>query len=194
MPEYGISKSVHVSLQRRGMQDTPWKGHLASGVLVDHDEVVVPAPPAALLDGETEFEALIFERRPRPDRLIEWIPPTRVKAYYVREVRGAIAATVRLARPSRHQPRFRAVDSRAFDDKLEETGYDVWRTFVELDLIPGDLSERPSNDVFHQIVAIAAKQRQPWITHVPYPRSICWLPFCMVHRPPYEEVEAGEER
>jgi hypothetical protein len=97
-----------ISLQARGNEDTPWAGHLATGLLVDNDMVMVPAPPGSILDPGIEFEALVIPEPLDVGNSIERLRPARVDVLRLRTAMDSpLIAFVKLAQPSRHPPMMR---------------------------------------------------------------------------------------
>ena len=96
---------VHVSIQDRGAENAPWEGHLATGVLVDRDKVLVPGPVDALLDEIREFEVLIFRTPLRSEDPIERLRPTRVEVLRsADDLDRALAIILSVGSPSRYLP------------------------------------------------------------------------------------------
>lgn len=181
MPGSGTSWDVRVSVQARGTEDAPWNGHLAAGVLIDTDQILVPEPDSALLDAEQEFEALIFSTPLDMRNPIDRIRPRQVEISWLegREDRP-LAAAIRLAGSSRHLPMFGRVNGCKLTEVLGEVGYNLWMALEAMALIPSGVHEPPSEEVFRTLAEYERAQRQPWRrTHV-NPPTRCYLICCIL--------------
>ncbi|HEY0486875.1 MAG TPA: hypothetical protein VGD72_11555 [Mycobacteriales bacterium] len=86
---------VLVSVQHRGSEGDPVGGHVAQGVLVAPDLVLVPALPRAAATGGTEFDVLFAAPAREPER----VPAAYTVAHALDGDTGDPTAFVRLARP-----------------------------------------------------------------------------------------------
>jgi hypothetical protein len=87
---------VLVSLQARGSEDDPVRGHRAQGVLVAPDLVLVPALPRDSARDGAEFDVLFAGPARDPER----IPAAYTVAHGVDGEDGDLTAFVRLVRPA----------------------------------------------------------------------------------------------
>ncbi|MCC8246975.1 hypothetical protein [Saccharothrix luteola] len=91
-----------VSIQAAGFRKEPRHGHLTPGLLMAPSYVVVPEPPAGLVDGTTRVEVLVLPL-PLGRSRIERIAPTRVT---VVKLHDTTMVALDLEFPSRHAPSY----------------------------------------------------------------------------------------
>jgi len=142
MEQYEAGHVAFVSLQGPGYE-LATEGHVARGLLVDDDRIVVPNLPRQLADTAHSYDALIVARPYRDDLPFELIKTTHVEAHGVEEGGSDLAALFRLARPSQlftPQP-LPVLTKEEFLRLVQENKGNLWAVLAELGVAP---DEEPS--------------------------------------------------
>lgn len=156
------SFDLAISLQVRGAETEPWNGHLAAGVLLDADVVLVPSPPDLLLDPLREFEVVVIPMPLRPERTVERIRPTRIDVLYVGGMEEPPAcAIIKLAAPSRYPIMVAAFDECELNRALEQYRGDLWTSLEWVGAIPTGLRDGPPTEVLRRLPEVELEQRRP---------------------------------
>jgi hypothetical protein len=153
-----------VSIQDRLAPDRV-AGHLATGILVDGDVVLVPAPPEALFDRERQFEVLIFPTELTEHSKIDALDCWKFGSFALEDrERRPVAMTGRLTHHSTYAAQIGEVDARRLASTLEERVGDLWAALRELDAIPSDIHDI-GPDLLERVGRIEREQRLPKRTH-----------------------------
>ena len=181
MTDVAPSGQLLVSIQALGHPDTPEDGHLAAGILVDPDRVLVPGP-SPVADPEREFEVLLFAASPHWDRPVERIRPVRVETFRDSADPSVVLWTlIGLARPSVHAPMVGRVSGGDVDPRSGGPHAGLAAALVAAGLVDAVVLERPSAEVWQSLVRVERAQRRPLRRDVPVPPDWGWcdlLPFC----------------
>jgi hypothetical protein len=136
-------------------------GHLATGILVDGDVVLIPAPPATLFDRERQFEVLIFPTELNDHSKIDSLDCWKFGSFALEDSEHhPVAMTGRLAHHSTYAAQIGEVDSRHLASTLEESGGDLWAALRELDALPRGIHEI-SPEQLAEVGRIERGQRLP---------------------------------
>jgi hypothetical protein len=175
-----------ISLQARGNDATPWEGHLATGLLVDTNIVMIPAPPGPLLEPGADFEVVLIPESLGGEGFVERIRPTRIDVFRVQAaVDAPLVAFVKLTQPSQYPPLTGRLDGCTLINALRAHDGDVWTTLESLGAISAEVRQGPSEAILRQLPRIEHEQRvRLWRDHVfdlndPVAWNICWIvPWC----------------
>jgi len=179
-----------VSLQLRGSTE-PWRAHLAAGVLLTPDRVLVPQPVAALLDPAVEFEVVVIPLPLVAGGVVERFAPARVDLVRVADDVLPRAAVVALAAPSRYPATVTGFDACRVRDAVVAHGGDLWSALESERMVPPGLRVGPGEAVLRDATDVERRQRSPvrddhvFIDVNPWINWICNLtPICdPCHRP-----------
>lgn len=155
-----VHADIRVSIQDRSAPDRV-SGHLATGILVDADAVLVPNPPQAVLDGDRDLEVVIFpvdldEHRPI-DVLTGWKWSRFALAGQERRPTAAIA---KLAHHATYAAQIGEVDSRALAELTAEFDGDLWAALTRLRAVPPGIDEI-DRDLLARLGEVERAQREP---------------------------------
>jgi hypothetical protein len=147
-----VTAEVAVSIQAVDMRTEPWRGHLATGLLLDSDTVLVPAPPDALVDGSVACEVLVLPLPLAAEHRIERLQPQRLDALRVDGPDGPLlAAVIKLAQPSHYSSVLRGYDGCELDAALGRTSNDLWAALVDLGVVGKGTRSGPSESVLRDV-------------------------------------------
>jgi hypothetical protein len=153
-----------VSIQDRLAPDRV-AGHLATGILVDGDVVLIPSPPETLFDRERQFEVLIFPTELTEHSKIDALDCWKLSSFALEDRDGrAVAMTGRLSHHSTYAAQIGEVDSRRLASTLEDSGGDLWAALWELDALPRGVHEIPP-DLLAAAGRIEREQHLPKRNH-----------------------------
>ncbi|GIH01991.1 hypothetical protein Rhe02_00580 [Rhizocola hellebori] len=140
-------------------------GHLATGILVDGDVVLIPAPPEALFDRERQFQVLIFPTELTEHSKIDALDCWKFGSFALEDrERRPVAMTGRLTHHSTYAAQIGEVDSRRLASTLEDRDGDLWAALWELDAVPRGINEI-SPELLAQADRIEREQHLPKRTH-----------------------------
>ena len=144
-----------MSIQDRNAPDAV-SGHLATGILVDGDIVLVPNP---VLEEGRELQALIFptelDEHSRIDRDDIW-----KFSLFSLHGRDPFAVSGRLLHHSSYAAQIGEVDPGVLASTLEETDGDLWEAFIRLGAIRPEIREI-DRGMLERVTEIERVQRQP---------------------------------
>ena len=147
-----------MSIQDRNAPDRA-AGHLATGILVDGDIVLVPNPPETVLDEGRELEVLILptdlDEHSRIDAEDIW----KFSKFALRGEKP-VAVSGRLRHHSSYAAQIGAVDEAELASTLEANGGDLWQAFIGLGAIPPEIREIDPG-LLERVTEIERAQRQP---------------------------------
>ncbi|SBT41960.1 hypothetical protein [Micromonospora auratinigra] len=155
--ETAIRADIRVSVQDRAAPDRA-AGHLATGVLVDGDLVLVPDPPERLFDPALDLEVLIFPAGPA-ERLPVEAPPVWKWGRFAVGDREPLAATAKLGRPSVYSAQIGRADAAALADAAERTG-GLWAALREQGVLVGEV-DAVDADLLRRAGELERAQREP---------------------------------
>jgi hypothetical protein len=135
--ETAIRADIRVSIQDRAAPDRV-TGHLAAGVLVDGDLVLVPDPPERLFDPALDLEVLIFPTN-LPDRLPVEAPPVWKWGRFAVGDRPPLAATAKLGRTSVYSAQIGKADAPALAAAVEAAEGRLWPALRDQRIITDEL-------------------------------------------------------
>jgi hypothetical protein len=181
-----------VWLQVRGADAAAGDAHLAAGVLLDTDVVLIPSPPDALLDPSLELEVVVIPIPLALERAVERIRPARIDVLYLGGPEAPpSSAVIKLASPSRHPIMVAEYDGCDLNQSLAESGGDMWSSLERVGAIPAGLRDGPPVEVLQGLAEVELVQRRPvrrkWVLGLPsgddgpspYWPLPCWLsPRC----------------
>jgi hypothetical protein len=112
-------------------------GHLATGILVDGDAVLIPAPPESLFDRDRQYQALIFPTELHEHAKIDALDCWKVSSFALEHADGRpVAITARLSHHSTYAAQIGEVDAGRLASTLERSRGDLWAALRELDALP----------------------------------------------------------
>lgn len=150
-----IRADIRVSIQDRNARDRV-SGHLATGILVDGDIVLVPNP---VFDEGRELEALIFPLELDEHSRIDSEPVWKHTLFSLRD-RQAFAFSGRLLHHSSYAAQVGDVNSAELASTLEATDGDLWEAFIRLGAISPEIREIDPG-MLERVTEIERRQRQP---------------------------------
>lgn len=150
MPHSTSMIDLFVSIQDPGAAD-PSKGHLAAGLLIDGDTVVVPREATDnALPGR--FDVLLFRKSPGPGGPVERLRPSSVTWRVPSAGEDSTVAVVSLERPSRYGASLDEETSLRLA-ALFARGRDLWDGLEELRMIPDGFRAGPPREVWDAVFA-----------------------------------------
>ncbi len=149
---------IRVSIQDSSAADRV-SGHVATGILVDGDAVLIPAPPPALFDRERQFEVLIFPTELHDHAKIDSLDCWKFSSFALDRRSEPVAVTGRLTHHSTYAAQIGEVDARRLASTLEESGGDLWAALWELDALPRGIHEI-SPEQLATVTGIEREQRR----------------------------------
>ncbi|WP_187399536.1 hypothetical protein [Micromonospora sp. AP08] len=185
--ETAIRADIRVSVQDRSLPDRV-AGHVATGILVDADAILVPNPPARLLEADLDAEVLIFPTDLSPHIAIEARPVWKWSTFRVGDGQP-LAAVAKLERSSRYVAQVGRADAATLAVALGETRGDLWEALRSqrlirdgIECVDADLLTRAS-----ELERIQRRPRNPehvFDSHAGLTRGLCVLfCFCEPHGP-----------
>ncbi|MCI4066979.1 hypothetical protein MRQ36_32215 [Micromonospora sp. R77] len=135
--ETAIRADIRVSIQDRAAPDRA-AGHVAAGVLVDGDLVLVPDPPERLFDPALDLEMLIFPAD-LAERLPVETPPVWKWGRFAVADRTPLAATAKLGRTSVYSAQIGRADASALAAAIEANDGGCWAALTEQRIITAEL-------------------------------------------------------
>jgi hypothetical protein len=124
----------------------PSKGHLASGLLVSPDSVVIPSK-AREVAFSRPFEVLIFRPHPGPQDPVERLAPTTVMSWVPTSAEESTLTVVALESPSSYRSSLCDESGRRLGALYAE-GRDFWDALEELRLIPDGYRDGPAPEAW----------------------------------------------
>jgi hypothetical protein len=159
-----------VSVQALDSADDPAAGHLAAGLLVDTDAVVVPSPPVGFLAGLEDFEVLLIPVPLSTQNIVERIRPARVDVFRAPGEQGtAVVALVKLAVPSRYPAVVSGMCGSGFVQALARYGGDWWDALESVGAVSAGVREGPGKDVLSRVPKVERVQRRPLVRELTFP-------------------------
>jgi hypothetical protein len=150
MPARGVP--LVVSIQRSAVANAV-EGHLASGVLVDRDRVVVPGPLGWLDDSAVRLEVLLASELRDGTGVVERIGIDQVDVIGVQDRPDEAIAVLDLLHPAQHRPAHSAAFEAQVLTDLVAGGSAVWPALRELHIVPDVLQDRPLHEALEAVVA-----------------------------------------
>ncbi len=154
---------IRVSIQDRQAPDRV-AGHLATGILVDGDVVLIPSPPETLFDRDRQFEVLIFPTELEDHSKIDVLDCWKFGSFALEGRDRAVAMTGRLTHHSTYAAQIGEVEARRLASTLEHTDGDLWAALRELDAVPRGIDEIDPEQLA-AVSRIEGEQRLPKRTH-----------------------------
>ncbi|NJP92029.1 hypothetical protein HCN51_21625 [Nonomuraea sp. FMUSA5-5] len=162
-------------------------GHLAAGVLGDSNVVLVPDPPAALLQTSEEIEVLIAPNPPTKNMLIERHEIAQRVTYALRGRANPVVAAFQLVERSRYASQMYSFDPVEVGRVLEENGGCFWKALVRVGAVPPKI-RKVSEKFLREANEKERIQRRPKMSDFVYDSyselvpDICqWLCWCSKH-------------
>ncbi|MEU4513622.1 hypothetical protein AB0G05_29335 [Nonomuraea wenchangensis] len=184
---YSISADLRVSVQLKKAPDRV-AGHLAVGVLGDSNVVLVPDPPAALLETDEEIEVLIAPNPPTRNMLVERHEVCRRVTYAVGGREGIVVAAFELVQRSRYASQMDTFDPAEVGRVLEENGGRFGDALVHVGAISPKI-RKISDRFLREAYEKERIQRRPkksdfvYASYSELTPDICqWLCWCHPHR------------
>jgi len=137
--ETAVRADIRVSIQDRSAPDRA-SGHLAAGVLVDADVVLVPNPPKRLFAPDLDAEVLVFPVDLEPRLAVEAPPIWKWGRFAVGD-EGPLAVTAKLGRPSIYSAQIGRADAAALAAEVGRTGGDLWEALRRQRIIPEGIDQ-----------------------------------------------------
>lgn len=134
-----VRADIRVSIQDRTAADRV-SGHLATGILVDGDAVLVPNPPKELLSDDRDLEVLILPTALDDHARIDVIPAWKW-SHFALAGGEPTAATAKLLHHSTYAAQIGAVDSGELAAALDELGGDLWTALLRLGAVPDGIAK-----------------------------------------------------
>ncbi|MBB5872676.1 hypothetical protein F4553_006110 [Allocatelliglobosispora scoriae] len=175
-----------MSIQDRSAPDRA-AGHLAAGLLVDADIVLIPSPPESLWDAAADIEVLIFPARPGEHDRIDQLTGWKWSRFTLAGAPTA-AITLKLSHHSTYAAQLGEVTSENLAAALD-AGDGLWEALLRLDAIPADARDIDP-DLLARVTAIEQVQREPrradhtFESHRQMTDGFCiFFCFCHPHHP-----------
>ncbi|QOC91789.1 hypothetical protein [Micromonospora craniellae] len=153
-----IRAEIRVSIQDRRATDRA-AGHLAAGVLIDGDQVLVPDPPKLLLDPHADLEVVIF-----PAGLDEHLPVEAAPVWKWRRFgltdRAPLAFVASLGRTSGYRAQVGHADPAALAEAIEAAGGDLWEALRRQEVVKDDI-HLIDDDLLRRVGELEQAQREP---------------------------------
>ncbi|MFE2751680.1 hypothetical protein ACFXGA_06715 [Actinosynnema sp. NPDC059335] len=172
----GSNVPLVVSVQAHGFEEKPWEGHLATGVLVAPDEVLVPSAPAELAEATGGLDLLLLPLPLDEGRRIERLPVEGVLLSATREGGDERLAVLRVGNPSRHAPQVRPFRGTDLDEAVRAHDGDLWAALEAVDAVSPGVRDAITPDLLRQAAAVEEAQRAPRRDEhslAPGPASLC---------------------
>ncbi|GGQ86348.1 hypothetical protein [Couchioplanes azureus] len=167
MPTSDEAGEVVVSIQATGMEQEPWAGHRAVGLLATEDLVLVPEAAQELADAGRWFEALIIPTSLGADRPVERISIAGVEALQQVDDGRVTSVVFKLARWSRYPSSISSFSNCDFKQAVREQDGNVWKALLSVGAIRPGLDVVPE-ELLRAVPAIEREQRQRRIHSHPY--------------------------
>ncbi|RIV41555.1 hypothetical protein [Micromonospora radicis] len=153
-----IRAEIRVSVQDRRASDRA-AGHLAVGVLIDGDQVLVPNPPERLLDPHADLEVVVFpvgleERLP-----VEVAPVWKWRRFALTD-QAPLALIASLGHASGYSSQVGRVDAAALAEGIEAAGGDLWEALRRQRVVTDD-AHVVDDDLLRRVGELEQAQREP---------------------------------
>ncbi|GAB4048336.1 hypothetical protein [Catellatospora paridis] len=140
-----IGTSVHadirVSVQDRSAPDRV-SGHLAAGILVDADAVLVPRPSPELLDPSRDLEIVVFPTDLAEHTPVDVLTGWKWSRFALRgQEKQPTAAVAKLAHHATYGAQIGEVDSGELARLTAELDGDLWAALTRLEAVPPGIGE-----------------------------------------------------
>jgi hypothetical protein len=149
MPARGVP--LVVSIQRSAVANAV-EGHLASGVLIDRDRVVVPGPLGWLDDPALPIEVLVASALQDDTGVVERIGIDQVDVIGVQDRPDDAIAVLDLLHSAQHRPAYSAAFEAQPLTNLVAGGRAMWPALRELRIVPDVLEDRPLWEVLQAVM------------------------------------------
>jgi hypothetical protein len=149
-----IRTDIRVSIQDRRAPDR-LSGHLATGILVDGDLVLVPNQA---FDDRLDLEVLIFSTDVNEHSAIDVIDAWKWSLFNVRG--RTLASTAKLLHHSTYAAQIGEVGSDALGSALEDLDGDVWEALLRLGAVPPGINAIDPSWLA-TVTEVERAQRQP---------------------------------
>ncbi|WP_433527996.1 hypothetical protein ACQPYA_16635 [Micromonospora sp. CA-263727] len=153
-----ILADIRVSIQDRRAPDR-LAGHLAVGVLVDGDQVLVPNPPKQLLDPHADLEVVIFPAGLEERLPVEAAPVWKWRRFALTD-QAPLALVASLGRTSGYRAQVGHADSVALAKAIEGAGGDLWEALRRQEVIARDI-HLVDDDLLRRAGELEQAQREP---------------------------------
>lgn len=180
----GCDVRLVVSVQIAGFDEKPQEGHLATGLLVSPDQVLVPAAPAGLPEAAEGVDLLVLPLPLGEGGRIERLRAERLLVADARsgDERGRFAV-IRMANASRHQPSVGEFTGCELDAELRANEGDLWAALEAIGAVPAGAREAITPELLREVPAVEQEQRRPVFENpglVPGPEpGVCqFIPVC----------------
>ncbi|TDV57934.1 hypothetical protein [Actinophytocola oryzae] len=159
---------VVVSIQASGFEDKPWEGHLATGVLVRSDQVLVQSlSPEAIQEAEG-IEVLVVPLPLGKGGRVERLAVERVQRAFTRPSKGTGEfAVIDLANASRHRPAVGPVVDVELDAALNQHDGDLWAALETVGAVEPGLRDALTQTVLREMPEVERTQRKPRVHAAP---------------------------
>jgi hypothetical protein len=147
--------NIRVSVQDRRAADRA-AGHLATGVLVDGDVVLVPNPPASVLDPAADLEIVICPVDGDDHAPIDVIPIWKWSPFHHTANEHATAVIARLRHHSTYGAQISPVDSSQLAALTEELGGDLWGALIQSQAVREEIATVDAK----QLTSVGARERE----------------------------------
>jgi hypothetical protein len=155
-----------VSVQARGFADKPWEGHLATGLLVVPDEVLVPSAPAELAEATGGLDLLVL---PLPldggGRIERLVVEQVLMSSTLPGDGGDRFAVLRFGNASRHEPQVSRFSGTDLDGAVREHEGDLWSALETIGAITPGVRDAVTPDLLREAAVIEDAQRAPEFEH-----------------------------
>ncbi|MEV6815805.1 hypothetical protein, partial [Micromonospora sp. NPDC051296] len=149
---------IRVSIQDRRAPDRA-AGHLAVGVLIDGDQVLVPNPSKQVLDPHADLEVVIFPASLEERLPVEVAPVWKWRRFALTD-QAPLAVIASLGRASGYSSQVGRADSAALAKAIEGAGGDLWEALRRLDIVAGDIHV-VDDDLLRRAGELEQAQREP---------------------------------
>lgn len=172
----GSELRLVVSVQARGFAEKPREGHLATGVLVAPDEVLVPSAPEELGEATRGLDLLVLPLPLDAGGRVERLVVERVLVASTLPDGGDRFAVLRVGNGSRHEPQVRRFSGTELDEAVRRHEGDLWAALEAVGAIGPGVRDAVTPDLLTRAAAVEDAQRPPVFDHqtlLPGPAPLC---------------------
>ncbi|GIJ80456.1 hypothetical protein SAMN05443287_10431 [Micromonospora phaseoli] len=153
-----IRADIRVSIQDRRASDRA-AGHLAVGVLIDGDQVLVPNPPKELLDPHADLEVVVFPAGLQTRLPVEVAPVWKWRRFALTDA-APLAVIASLGRTSGYSAQIGRADATDLAKAIDGAGGDLWEALRRQQVVGADV-HLVDDDLLRRAGELEHAQREP---------------------------------